>query len=629
MIEFFEQYLERVGDENPDAVDSIDICVSEFTKKYIHTFSYNGHDVGLLLGHVQSGKTGQMLGIASAAADDGFKLFIVLTTDNNRLQRQTINRAYSSLDGFNVCGESDDARFFQGGLRRPTLIVLKKNKNILESWYAHLSIVLNQNPVPMMIIDDEGDAASLNTRVNDGDTSTINGLLSAIKKLSSSCIYLQVTATPQANLLQTEVSGARPNFAHCFLPGSNYLGGDFFYGDESKAIVRIDAGENITLLNSPDVPAGLRKCLLVYILTAAYKLHFEGESSCNMLIHASLRIDDHATIAEKARRYICSVVSDIKSGSEEIIYALNDAHNQLMETKANLPELDACYLERIKITAEAIQIVLVNSVSQNAAELADGAGIYIGGNSLGRGVTFPKLNTVYYSRSVRVPQADTMWQHSRVFGYDRDPELCRIFMPSDLFHFYREFTEANQSIFDSIQKRGLEGITILSPPGSRPTRRNVVDSEELDLIVGGVNYFPSNCNSENLSELDELIGLQNEEKIVDVDFLIDILSLIKEDNDVSNSFAVEDYVRCLQILKDTMADCRCRVVIRVGRNISRGTGTLLSPDDRNLLASCPDEIVLALYRLEGHVEQGWAGEALWIPNIKYPSGKVFYATDWS
>ena len=52
---------------------------------------------GLLLGNVQSGKTGQMLGIMSKLADEGYLLFILLTTDNVDLQRQTYNRVLNSL----------------------------------------------------------------------------------------------------------------------------------------------------------------------------------------------------------------------------------------------------------------------------------------------------------------------------------------------------------------------------------------------------------------------------------------------------------------------------------------------------------------------------------------------------
>lgn len=82
---------------------------------------------------------------------------------------------------------------------------------------------------PLFIVDDEADAASLNTLVNRKKQSSINRYLDAIKTGASSSLYLQVTGTPQAILLQTIASGWHPLFTYYFKPGDGYLGGDFFF----------------------------------------------------------------------------------------------------------------------------------------------------------------------------------------------------------------------------------------------------------------------------------------------------------------------------------------------------------------------------------------------------------------
>ena len=69
------------------------------------------------------------------------------------------------------------------------------------------------------------------------------------------------------------------------------------------------------------------------------------------------------------------------------------------------------------------------------------------------------------------------------------------------------------------------------------------------------------------------------------------------------------------------------LIVRRGRSISKGTGTLLSPDDRSLGDSIKDYPVLTLYRIKGEKEKGWEGSPLWIPNIKLPSEKNFYRVD--
>ena len=90
-------------------VDSLDNCglqqsvLATSSAVYANVqkhFDCRVSSTGLLLGNVQSGKTGQMLGIMSKLADEGYLLFILLTTDNVDLQRQTYNRVLKSLPLF-------------------------------------------------------------------------------------------------------------------------------------------------------------------------------------------------------------------------------------------------------------------------------------------------------------------------------------------------------------------------------------------------------------------------------------------------------------------------------------------------------------------------------------------------
>jgi hypothetical protein len=79
------------------------------------------------------------------------------------------------------------------------------------------------------LLDDEADAASLNAKVNQNEITAINQHIRDIRSSCSSCIYLQVTATPQAVLLQADDSEFKPSFVIYFEPGKSYLGGDFFF----------------------------------------------------------------------------------------------------------------------------------------------------------------------------------------------------------------------------------------------------------------------------------------------------------------------------------------------------------------------------------------------------------------
>ena len=230
-MNYFNQYIKRTRENASDAVaDAIEDTIQKIAPKYIESFDFNSHKSGLLLGNVQSGKTGHMLGVLAAAADNDFEIFIVMTTDSTHLQKQTFKRALQFLDDFCVCDEQDDVRFSMNDMRKPVVIVLKKNTRVLETWKNHLissNFLVGRS---VFIIDDESDAASLNTKVNKEDEiSTINKRISEIRKLANSSFYLQVTATPQSLFLQEEESGHKPEFVYYFKPGNGYLGGNFFY----------------------------------------------------------------------------------------------------------------------------------------------------------------------------------------------------------------------------------------------------------------------------------------------------------------------------------------------------------------------------------------------------------------
>ena len=65
--------------------------------------------------------------------------------------------------------------------------------------------------------------------------------------------------------------------------------------------------------------------------------------------------------------------------------------------------------------------------------------------------------------------------------------------------------------------------------------------------------------------------------------------------------------------------------MRRNRDIARGTGTLLSENDRKLGEQFPDSAVLTMYKVTGN--KGWDGHKLWIPNIKLPGTDIYYSCD--
>ena len=203
---------------------------------------------GMVVGHVQSGKTSNYVGLINKATDAGYKVIIVIAGTISSLRRQTqerIDEGYigkSSSAYINNYGENkiigvgkykvdtdiysltssfyrtgDEGDFNQSIANRlnipigknPVVFVIKKNKSILENlidWFskdANIRIVNGQPKlfdVPALIIDDEADAASVNATKDINDIKTINKLIRTLLNVFDQNTFVGYTATPYANL---------------------------------------------------------------------------------------------------------------------------------------------------------------------------------------------------------------------------------------------------------------------------------------------------------------------------------------------------------------------------------------------------------------------------------------------
>jgi len=147
----------------------------------------------------------------------------------------------------------------------------------------------------------------------------------------------------------------------------------------------------------------------------------------------------------------------------------------------------------------------------------------------------------------------------------------------------------------------------------------------LNFISGGVNYFPNDPIQENTEVIDDLLAAYvNETGFEEVGF--DIISqLLKLTGSYDKSDWDNDkFAHCAQSLSVKRPTTKYLLVVRRNRDIAKGTGTMLSPNDRKLGNGIKDAVVLTLYRNEGDASKGWSGHPFWMPNIKFPSDACFY-----
>ena len=164
MMTYLERYLNEIPYE--DTKNSIKLIAEKILKKDLLQSYKKKRFNELLLGEVQSGNTSHMFGVMAAAIDAGFYHFLLVTSDNTKLQLQTFLRALQSFqEGLCVCGETDTIRF-RANTIQPSLVVLKKNSRILKKWRNEFLNSQRLKDSPIFIIDDEADAGGLNTKGN-------------------------------------------------------------------------------------------------------------------------------------------------------------------------------------------------------------------------------------------------------------------------------------------------------------------------------------------------------------------------------------------------------------------------------------------------------------------------------
>ena len=609
-MQYLKTYLKKITDRgNTKLAESIEKTANDVGNKHIKTFSFSSHEIGLLLGNVQSGKTGQMFGIICKAADLGFPVFVLLTTDNVVLQQQTLDRVKTDLDGFCICGENDAALFNENSLMDPVIIVLKKNVRMLKLWANILNSTCFMKGNPLFIIDDEADAASLNTLVNRNRQSSINKYLDSIKNGASSSLYLQVTGTPQAIFLQTLASGWHPYFTYYFQPGDAYLGGDFFFPSSGKP-------DCVSFLEKLKMP--MREVVVRHLLVSAQILLSGGKVS-NCLFHPSVRVAVHKKIEGDIQKELnwCIENIDIELKNElSRQYAdLNPSRSQ----KCSLEDLSVKVKEIL--TENQFKVLVMNGKNDvESSDYEDGCNFVVGGNTLGRGVTFPGLQTIYYTRTSKKPQADTMWQHSRMFGYDRDPGMMKVYIDENLYKLFADINATNNSIIAQVEK-GIEDVKIYYPEGLNPTRKNVLDNDHVEIISGGTNYYPFNPDNDSIEDISKLLETFSEAEPyyqVSLRLMKEILAHIIPSAD----FKIQAFCSVLDTILSERPTGQGILIVRRERNIAQGTGALLSPNDWQLGGTFTDKVVLTMYQVTG--TKGWGGKKLWVPNIKLPSNTMYY-----
>lgn len=467
---------------------------------------------GLIIGDVQSGKTSTYIGFICKAADAGYRVFILLTGTIESLRRQTQERVEEGFVGIDMSASATGGkRVGVGEDNKPILamaltsragdfagdsnkiavalsdknavvFVIKKQKDVLTKLRDWL-VSLNADPsgkidIPMLMIDDEADNASINTSKSKEDPTTINKLIRELASIFKTANYVGFTATPFANVFidpeTTEKMETQDLFPEDFIVSlptpSNYIGPTRIFSPNGEFHSQLryieDAGREEEDGFSfyfkhkkeweGDLPDSLTDAIYTFYLANALRdLRGDLKDHRSMLINISRFV--------KVQKFIKREVDAIHTRAyTSIKYNLSHNFSESMKD----PVLKRIYenwereysligfdwddvVDVLFQSMERIQIKVVNS-SKSSEKLEYPKNeslrvIAIGGLALSRGLTLEGLVVSYFYRNTCT--YDVLMQMGRWFGYRKNYEdLFRIWTHEASARWYAEIAEATDRL---------------------------------------------------------------------------------------------------------------------------------------------------------------------------------------
>lgn len=504
--------LNATGKWSPDDIASLDASSTRIVAALPAPGLPGFLSKGLVIGYVQSGKTASYTAVISKAADEGYKLFIVVAGLTDRLRTQTQKRLTKELveqspgRWHTITGKDYDfsaqhvdmqaAAMLAANNGQCVLAVVKKNTSRLHrltQWLSSASAQLKDAPV--LIIDDEADEASINTAKQERHRSAINARLYSLIKSFPRVAYVAYTATPFANLLIPAENATAGAFEDLYpsdfiidLPRpSAYIGAERIFGRSTlpsdgtsmERVEGIDAVRTIPIAEEatlrvpssadrytfvPPAVSSLVQAVQWFVLSCAMRrARGEGNEHMTMLIHTS----QYTAVHESTRRTASAILQAERQSLSASARSYRNSMRLLWESEQNriLPEAGTNVLAWAEVeshlsdTLASIKIYVENGVAQELNfDSGPTHGIVIGGNVLSRGLTIEGLAVSYFIRTAS--SYDTLLQMGRWFGFRKGYlDVSRIWMPLTLQRDFADLALVEEEIRTDIKRYALEGLS--------------------------------------------------------------------------------------------------------------------------------------------------------------------------
>jgi len=477
----YVKHLESKGEGWEKAIPSIDESSTNVVAMLPNPGATKFSGRGLVLGYVQSGKTANMTGVLSKAADSNYRFIIILAGMTDKLRNQTQKRFISDLISYDEDGiwqehTAPDHDFveqtmpgFVFGDHYRHIMVVKKNTHVLKRLLKKLKNTneSERKNCPVLIIDDECDQASVNSSGYQKKMTAINKHIREIIDILPRVTYLGYTATPFANLLiDPSVDPDNPedlyprDFIYTLPKPDDYFGAERIFGrdmldaddeplsDESLDILRSIPEDEWDFLRPKNAAArasfqfevteSLQDAIDYYLLaTCVRNIRGDRCQHSSMLIHTTMLVIPQDQIAAGIRNHLDVIKADIGRAKTRLKKCWGRESQRVESSAFGLKELDFDELwQEFKETIESTEVAVENGESTSRVNYDDNKGfgkryIVVGGNVLARGLTIEGLVVSFFLRTSA--QYCTLMQMGRWFGYRHNFEdLPRIWMTDEM-----------------------------------------------------------------------------------------------------------------------------------------------------------------------------------------------------
>lgn len=534
-------YLQKEQHWNKDTVNELDKTTDEIMDLLGNPSSANSYLYrGLCIGDVQSGKTSTYIGLINKAADAQYRVIILLTGTIEKLRRQTqqrIDEGFIGLDSYAFTLENDNVQVGVGtidsttsgwavtsttsdfnaatakkivgqlnNISAPVIFVLKKNKSVLEKlehWlrFYNANKITKKIDLPMLLIDDEADNASVNTKKDKSEVTAINKGIRKLLVLFEKANYVGFTATPYANIFidpDTEQEMLDHDlfprdFIYALEAPSNYIGARSIFAKNAKYSYMLESNDDcepaLPMKHKKEdvltyIPKSLEEAIgAFFVCNAIRDLRGDTKSHRTMMINISRFIAVQNQITKVVDGYVREAKREIHNyymlGEAalqfDIFKLMKKVYEKYYSSFADNPEFG----DLKHFTWDEIQKNLYPSIARIEVRTINGGNapknldyekyekepddiglrlIAIGGMSLSRGLTLEGLSISYFYRNSSM--YDTLMQMGRWFGYrGKYRDLCKIWMPNESMAWYSYISMATDKLRAEVRRMQNDDMT--------------------------------------------------------------------------------------------------------------------------------------------------------------------------